>query len=95
MEDILLNDSGDLDFSNGDFRIGNSDLQHQRLLLLSEKGSWKETPGTGVGAFSFLEFEDRARFYNEIRSQYSTDGMRVKLINVQEGKIHIDAEYKN
>lgn len=95
MQDILLDDDNDLFFTDDDFVIGSSDLQHQKLLLFSEKGSWKELPGTGVGSFTYLENEDRSGFFNEVRVQFSADGMTVKSISFNDGKIEIDAEYKS
>lgn len=48
-QDILIDDSGDFQIVNGDFKIGNSDMQHAVLLIETYLGSWKQSPTKGVG----------------------------------------------
>lgn len=94
MKDLLLDtESGDIATKDGDFVIGTSDQQHQRLLLLTQKGSWKESPTTGVGAASFLEAEDPATFLREVRTQFNADGMTVNKIAFEQNKLRVDANY--
>jgi hypothetical protein len=94
MKDFLLDtESGDLATKDGDLAVGTSDQQHQRLLLLTQKGSWKEFPATGVGAASFLEAEDPAAFLREVRSQFTGDGMTVSAIGFDNNKLRVDANY--
>lgn len=52
--DILLDETGDLAIKNGDLVIGESTLQHQRILLLATKGGFKQHPTTGVDIQSYL-----------------------------------------
>lgn len=81
MQDILLQpDDFDFLIKDGDFTIGMSDNQHQALLLMLDKGSLKENPITGVGAFKQLESEDRAAFLREIRRQFTGDGLDIDKI---------------
>jgi hypothetical protein len=94
MTDLLLDDTGDLSLSGNDFVFGLSDQQHQELLLLTEKGEWKESPLVGVGAMKFLESESTADLLREIRLQFSNDGMNVNAISITTtGQINIDATY--
>jgi hypothetical protein len=94
MKDFLIDsETGDLAFANGDIKTGESDQQHQRLLLMTGKGAWKEFPATGVGAASFLEAEDPAGFLREVKAQFTADGMRVKKIVFENNKLRIDANY--
>ena len=44
MKDIRLDDDLDLVFKDGDFAISESSIQHQKLLILSDKGEFKESP---------------------------------------------------
>lgn len=94
MQDILVNDSGEVVVVNGDFKIGFSNQQHKKHLLLFEKGSIKENPTACVGAANFLENEDEAALYREINIQFAGDGMEVSKIEVQNSKIIVDADYK-
>lgn len=96
MKDILFNPNLDLDFRNGDLVIGFSDLQHQELLLVNNRGTFKEFPDTGVDAFGFLQDNNYADLLNEIRRQFIKDGMKVNKISLDEsGKLNIDATYGN
>lgn len=94
MKDLKKDINGDLEIANNDLVIGDSDDQHREDLLLCEKGSIKQFPDTGVGAYKFLESEDQSALLREISLQFSADGMNVKTVAVQNGKIVIDAAYK-
>lgn len=93
--DVLLDESLDLreDGTTLDLVEGESTLQHQELLLLTPKGSWKENPDTGVGLMNYLEDENDAEMYAEIRRQFQGDGMMVKAVAIENGKLNIDATY--
>jgi hypothetical protein len=93
MEDILLNTTHDLDIANGDLPIGESTLQNQDLLLMTNKGEWKENPTIAVGAAGFLKDEEEAGLMAEIKTQFEKDGMKVKQIEITEEKLNIDANY--
>lgn len=94
MNDLLLNDNNDIEITGGDFLVGTSDSQHEMLLLLTEKGGYKQHPGLGVGLFSQLENEDPAAMLSEIRRQFAADGMTINELNYQgNGKLNIDANY--
>lgn len=94
MKDILLNSDFDLDVADGDLVVGESTTQHQQLLLLTNKGDWKENPLIGVGASGFLKDEDESGLLQEIRIQFEKDGMEVNNISIESGEIKIDAQYK-
>jgi hypothetical protein len=94
MKDILLNSDFDLEIVDGDLVIGESTTQHQQLLLLTNKGDWKENPLVGVGATGFLKEENESGLMQEIRIQFEKDGMEVNNISIQSGAIEIDAKYK-
>lgn len=97
MQDFLLDTDGDLKIVDNDLVLGESTVQHQQLLILTEKSSWKENPMVGVGARTYLENEDRSGLLNEMRKQFTTDGMNVTKIEQDNntGKIKIDAAYRN
>lgn len=93
MKDFKLDFEAKTLFAGGDIRTGDTDKQNQHLLLMCEKGSFKEFPGTCVGAASYLEDENNADLLREIRTQFTADGMTISKIEVSEGKIKIDAKY--
>jgi hypothetical protein len=97
MTDILLNTTTNdllLDES-GNIKIGNSDQQHQALLLLIDKGGLKENPDAGIGAFKYLESEQTDAFLREVRIQYEDDGMRIKKIAFENNQLSINAPYND
>ncbi|MBN8834561.1 MAG: hypothetical protein ABS68_00295 [Niastella sp. SCN 39-18] len=94
MTDFLLNDEYDLLFIAGDFAAGNSDVQHQVLLLLTDKGDWKEAPTVGVGIDLWLKDNDGDGLLGEIKKEFERDGLTVKNIEIgTNGKLNIDASY--
>lgn len=93
-QDILLDEHLDLEFKSGDFIIGESTGQHQKTLLLSEKGEWKEHPQRGVGARRFLEDHKPDNLAREIRQEFAADGMRVNSVQIKENlEINVEAFY--
>jgi hypothetical protein len=96
MKDILLNEGLDLDIHAGDLATGFSDLQHQQLLLMTNRGNIKEFPAIGIDAFGYLQDNDTSALLREIRRQFTADGMEVKTINIANtGQLNIDAAYGN
>ena len=93
--DIILNDNLDLKTRNGDFEVSESTLQHQKLLLLAQKGEWREYPRVGIGIQNYIEDDALGDLYQEIQKQYTRDGMQIdKLRVLQDGKIDVEAEYE-
>jgi hypothetical protein len=95
MKDFMLNEAGDIDIKNDDLFIGVSDNQQKERLLLTEKGNVKQYPEAGVGVLKFLESEDPANLIREIGIQFTADGMKVKGLRLDNGKINVDASYED
>jgi hypothetical protein len=93
MEDLLLNTAKELDVQNGDFVTGESTLQHQDLLMMTNKGEWKESPLVAVGAAGFLKDNDFAGLMAEVKTQFEKDGMTVKKISFDGENLNTDAHY--
>jgi hypothetical protein len=92
--DILLDENFRFRIEDGDLVVGDATLQHQQLLLISEKGEWKQNPSTGVGIKTYLNDDSFADIAKEIETQFAQDGMTISLLNVfEDGKIKIEAEY--
>lgn len=54
MNDILLTDNNDIKITNGDFDIGDSEIQEVALILQSIQGDWKTTPVLGPNLYRFI-----------------------------------------
>ena len=94
MQDILIDGNNVLQVASGDFVIGQSDNQHQLLLLKTSKGEWKENPDVGADILNFLEDEDKENMYAEIKRQFGADGITINTLRINpEGNIEIDANY--
>ncbi len=94
MVDISINEDFDLSFTGGDFTIGESTEQHQELLLLCNKGEWRENPDVGVGIKAYLKDEDNGGLLPEIKEQFERDGMQVNKLTQSGYDLKIDAIYK-
>lgn len=93
-KDIVLNDNNDLLINNGDFVQSESTYQHQKHLLLAEKGDYKQFPTAGVASKKYLERESPDEYARAIRQEFVADGMNVKTLTILENlELSIDAEY--
>ena len=54
VKDIILGEGYDLMIQAGDFKSDFSDDQHISLLLLTNKGGWRQSPLTGIGIITYL-----------------------------------------
>lgn len=95
MNDILLDQTGDLSFLNGDFNIGYSNNQHQEHILMANKGEFREFPELGVGINRMLSDDDYVPFLIEAKKNLEYDGMKINNIKFEEnGNLNIDGYYK-
>ena len=97
MQDILIDiNTGDLatDIS-GNIVRGLSDDQHKDLLLICEKGEFKESPIATVGLMRFVESEDVSVLFTEIKKCFENDGCKIAEVSqdAATSKIFIDASY--
>lgn len=94
MTDLLLDDTADLVLVNGDFAIGNTDNQNQKLIVIANKGEWKEFPEVGVGIQNILSDDDPTDVLIECKRQLEYDGMQIDDVSLtQDGKLIIDGNY--
>ncbi len=94
MRDFLLDDNFDLLIVDGDLVVGDSTSQHQKILILADKGEFKDVPMRGVGALKYLEDHSPDNLAREIRLEFSADGMKVNKIQIAPDlNIQVDANY--
>ena len=95
MKDLLLNENFDLLVKDGDLVIGDSNVQHQNTLLITQPGSFKESPDVGVGVENFLMDDDPAGLKDKVREEFTKDGQNVDSISydTQTGNLTYNANY--
>lgn len=95
MMDIATNVDGDVKIVGGDFVNAESTEQHQRLLVISDKGEWNQFITTGVGAFGFMDDDRKDSILRVVSQEFTKDGMTVNKIvpGAENGNFEIDASY--
>lgn len=93
--DIKQTEDGDTDLSTGDIEYAGSREQHEKDMLLAGKGHYKESPDAGVGAINFINDNNPENFLRTVRKELTRDGMKVRQVRINQGKLTIDAEYEN
>ena len=93
MNDFLIDTDGELLIQNGDLVIGRSDDIHKDVLLVSDKGAFKENPEVGVGLQQFLQGESSDDLLAEIRKQFTADGITIDRLLDANGNFSLDAHY--
>jgi hypothetical protein len=93
MDDLLLDNEGDLIVRNGDLIIGNGDQQNITDILQSSKGEYKRSPQIGLNAANFVSGTTPDQDIKvQAKLQLELDGFRVKEIVVtkEDGVINIE-----
>lgn len=94
VKDFILTENNDLLIEDGDLVVNETTYQHQKHLLLAEKGDYKQHPKTGVASKKYLERESPDEYARAIRQEFVADGMNVKTLKILENlELSIDAEY--
>jgi hypothetical protein len=81
--DIILDDSGELLDSNGDFKAGNNDNNIIRYIVVAHKGEYKEFPLLGVGIEQYLNSTANiSTIAREIKNQLKSDVFSSPLVDI-------------
>ena len=84
MKDILLTDSNDIKIINGDFDIGESEMQEVGLILQSTQGEWKEFPLLGPNLFRFIKAKtNKAEIEREVSLHLGMDNKDFKTLKTK------------
>lgn len=95
INDIVLDGDLDLLFSDGDFVSSDTTLQHQKLIILTNKGDWKNAPEVGVNMRKYFLNENFSGLLVETKKQFVIDGMNVQSVSINENaELITKAEYK-
>lgn len=94
VKDIEIDENFDLQISNGDFVISESDQQHVLLLIKTYVGAWKQYPLVGVGIDFYSASSGKQQILKRnIIVQMESDGYKVNEIDIrQPDKYYIDAK---
>ncbi len=84
MKDILLTDDNDIKILNGDFDIGESEMQEVGLILQSTQGEWKEFPLLGPNLFRFIKAKtNKAEIEREVSLHLGMDNKDFKTLKTK------------
>ena len=93
--DIGLDENEDIAIAAEDLITVESTAQHQRQLIMNNKGDFKQNPVTCVGAFGYLDDENFSGLTRAISIDFTRDGMDVVSVQLlPDGTINSDAYYK-
>ncbi len=97
MKDHTLQDgttTDDLAMTHGDIAIIESTAEHQRQLLLNDKGDYKQNPTTCIGLYNYIDDEGLQALARDVAVAFAQDGMTVNNIQlVPTGNLLVDAQY--
>jgi hypothetical protein len=94
MTDIALEQNEDLLIMNGDFVLKECTLQHQRQLILNNKGDFKQNPTICVGVFTYFDDEQTDALTRAVSIEFARDGMDVQQIRLnKDGVLESHAFY--
>jgi hypothetical protein len=92
-QDFLYDDNNDLLISNGDWAIGDSDMQHVQDLLLSFPGHYKNSPLSGVGLPAYQNGIMDRTIERTIKVALEADGATDKEVKLTENGLIVTAKY--
>lgn len=95
MIDILHTEEGDIDLIQEDIRYDESTDQHQKDILIADKGHYKENPAGGVGAMGYLQDTQPENLLRAIYKEFTRDGMKVESVRVENKQIKVIAKYED
>ena len=83
VKDILLGDDGDLIIKNGDFLVGDSDVQHVNDIIEASPGYYKQFPILGVGIDSYMNSSGKEQqLNNAIRINLESDSYQLNGVDI-------------
>ena len=88
-QDILLDATGDLQCTNGDFVIGDANQQNVELILGTSPGEWKANPIVGADLIKSYQGSLDGFTVRNIKVQLEADGYAAITITENEKGIHV------
>lgn len=92
MQDILLDEEGDIIIENGDFKIGESTYQEVKSLLETPPGGLRENGYFGIDLANEIDEDGSINFKAELKKQLKLDNKKLKTYSTNGNKLSIDVE---
>ncbi len=74
---------------NGQMQTGETQAQEEYLVLVSQRGEWKEHPLVGVGVADMVGDEDLRYWKREIIDNLARVGIKIKGVSLNNGQLEI------
>lgn len=74
--------------------VGDVTYQNQAMILLGQKGEFKESPTVGIGINDICNDSDFRLWKREITEQIESDGQRITKLELNEKGLVLEAKYK-
>jgi len=85
-DDIKLDEDFDLDISSGDIDFRDTTQEDVELVMLSQKGDWKEFPTMGFGITKYMNsVADADKFKRDLKVELENAGFENPEIDLSEG----------
>jgi hypothetical protein len=73
--------------------VGDVTYQNQAMILLAQKGEYKEFPTVGAGINDICNDSDLQEWKREITAQIEGDGQRIEKLTLTENEFDLKAKY--
>ena len=79
----------DIDLTAGSITVGDTSIQEEALVLLTQRGEWKEYPLMGVGLADMVGDEDVRYWKREITENLARVGIKIKGVIINNEQVEI------
>ena len=81
MKDILLDKDNNIKILNGDFDVGESEMQEVGLILQSTQGEWKANPILGPNLYQYIKTKaSKTEIDAQVRIHLASDNKDFKSL---------------
>ena len=81
MKDILIDTENDIKIINGDFDVGESEMQEVGLILQSTQGEWKQSPILGPNLYQYIKSKaSKTEIDSQVRIHLAIDNKDFKSL---------------
>lgn len=91
-QDLQLDENGDILLKDGDYVIGESDMQHIEDILDAYPGEYRNAPLLGVYLQRALNGPMDGSIRKDIRLNLESDNYQVKKVELTTKIVNVDAE---
>jgi len=87
----LIENSGDVDLNvaEGTMAVEETQAQEEYLVLVTQRGEWKENPLVGVGVSGMVGDEDLRYWKREITENLARVGIKIKGVSLKNGILEL------